>query len=285
MSPRRHRRRLGAVVAGALLLASLLASRASRAAAQEEQDVQGEQETQAPEEQAEPELEPPTLQGALSVGLGVGQRGVALPSGEGVRTIETGLFPALDVLVRADGRFDPHSQLGLHLRYQTSLGISASEMRPGRVERSTSARTHHLDAGLVPAVRFTDTPDSVVLGVFIGWGFRSFSTVVPLSVPSYTLHGPMARLELRVPINGDLVALTVRPEVFAWLWQTDELRELGAIDQEGIAFGVEAGLDVRLSERLRLALSHRESHGSIGTGFGTFTDVERFFSLQLVLVY
>ena len=260
MKPRRHHGRCARLVGCALLFASL----GSHASAQEHA---------------------PTLQGSLSAGLGGGERSVALPTDEGMRKIETGLFPALDVLLRADARFDAQSQLGLHLRYQTSLGITGSELRPGRVERTSPARTHHLDAGLVPALCFTSSPDSVVLGVFIGWGFRSFSTVVPLTVPSYTLHGPMARLELRVPIEGDSVALTVRPEVFAWVWATDELRAVGAIDEEGVALGGEVGLDVRLSAELRLALSYRESHGGIATGFGTFTDVERFGSLQLMLVY
>jgi len=267
MSTRGQRRRLFALVARGLALA--LASAGSRASGQEDPSPSP----------------PPTLQGTLAAGLGAGQRSVHLPTDEGTRQVETGLFPALDVLVRADGRIGERGQLGLHLRYQTSLGITAVEARPGGVERRSPARTHHLDAGLVPALRFTSSPDSVVLGVFVGWGLRSFSTVVPLTVPSYTLHGPMAKLELRVPISGDAVALSVRPEVFAWLWATDELRELGAIDEKGVALGGEVGLDVRLSERLRLALGYRESHGAIGAGFGTFTDVERFGSLQLVLVY
>jgi hypothetical protein len=52
------------------------------------------------------------------------------------------------------------------------------------------------------------------------------------------------------------------------------------------AFGAEAGLDVRLSQRIVIQLSFREAHAVVRSTYGgSFEDIERFVLLGLAVDY
>ena len=173
-----------------LWVAVLLACHALASTARAQRDGAGAaaDETSAPAESG--------ITAQLGAGAGVGLRDVSLTTAEGERRISTGLFPALDVDLRGDAKLSDHALLGARFRYQTSLGVVGTETPYGGVARETSLRSHHIELGVAPALRFTRSPQGVALAAFLGWSLRAVRSVVHLTLPDYTLHGPCARLEL-----------------------------------------------------------------------------------------
>jgi hypothetical protein len=267
--------RHGLLFAGALLACHALAGNAS---AQDDTHAGDGAESKAVPEHG--------IAAQLGAGAGVGLRDVALPTSEGERRISTGLFPALDVALRADAELTGHALLGARFRYQTSIGMVGAETPYGGVPRETSLRSHHLELGAVPALRFTRSPRSVALGAFLGWSLRAVRSVVDLTLPDYTLHGPCARLELRAPLGTEAVVLRLSPELIAWLWASEDLRAAGALEHAGLALGGEASLHVQAGALLGIELSYRGSRGAIASRLGgELTDTEHYVTAQLTLAY
>lgn len=247
---------------------------------------EGEAPLEAPEELP---VDPPVEQklfAQLGAGLGVGLREIRLPTDAGERRIQSGIFPALDVDLRAAQLVSPVFLFGVRLRYQTSLGLVGRETPFAGVERETSMRLHHVEAGLEPALRLVRSRQSVVLGAFVGWSIRALRTESRLSIPDYSLHGPALRLELRVPLAGEAVMLRLAPELIVWLNASGALSDAGTLEPIGMAYGGEASLQAELAHGLALALAYRGSYGEIASALGgAFTDVEHFVTLQLALIY
>ena len=223
----------------------------------------------------------------IVLGMGATSRSVDLPTTGGTQVLDTGFVPAYEL--RIAGRvFDQHWFIGGALAYQSSLGAQGTQAAPGPADEalSTPIRTHRYEVGVVPGARFTDSPDAVSLALFAGYGLRGFASVVKLNVPRYTLQGPLARLELEVPLSSRTFVLRIAPEVQYILSISRDLRVAGTVQDGGLAWGGEAALAVHAASWLSVQLAYRESHATASTGFSDdFTDVERFLLLDAVLQY
>lgn len=253
-------------------------------AAAQELDAEPEA-TASSEPPAQPEITPP-FRAALGAGLGIGLRDIGLPTPAGERRLQSGLFPALDVDLRAEHAAGEHFLLGVRMRYQTSLGLAGRETPYSGTTRESAMRVHHGELGVEPAFRLGRSADSVSIGMFAGWALRALRTETGLSVPDYSVHGPVARLELRVPLRGRDLSLRVAPELMAWLSTSGALRAAGALDPAGLALGGEASLDIGIARGWGVALTYRGSRGSIPSALGgSLVDTEHFLTLQLALIY
>lgn len=222
----------------------------------------------------------------LSAGAGLGQRDVWLPTQLGVRKLDTGMFPALDVLLAADGGLGARGLLGARFHYQTSVGSEAVETPAGGVEKRSTLRANRVEAGLTPGLRFGDSERSVSLRFFAGWSFRGLRSVVDMSIPNYTLHGPVLRPELRIPLAHGVLELRLAPEAQLIAGVTSEFRKAGATAGTGVAYAAELSVSARLSRVLLASLSYREAHALLSTPWSDkVSDVERFITAGAVLCY
>jgi hypothetical protein len=207
-------------------------------------------------------------------------------SNDGVRQLDTGFVPAVDLHLAARVQGE-NLFFGPVLGYQTSLTAQGSQVPPNPDGQtlSTPIRTHRFELGVLPGYRFGSDSDSVTLALFVGYDLRAFASTIELRVPRYTLHGPVARLELEVPIGG-VVVLHVAPELQMIASISHDLRSAGSVNNGGVALGGEASMRIVVTDWAAVQLAYRESHASANTGFGTaFKDVERFAFLDAVVRY
>jgi hypothetical protein len=229
-----------------------------------------------------------TLQAVLQAGAGVTERTIELPTAQGRMTLNTGLAPALNLRLSARIRNEQRF-LRVRVGYQTSSGIAAGDrlrvLTAGPA--TTPVRSHRFEAGIVPGMWLGNGPSSPALGLFIGYGVRAFGSVAELLVPRFSLHGPMLRLELELPLSP-LWSLRVAPEGHLIISMTEDLRRAGALDKIGMAYGGEASLQVRVFSRASLRASYRESHAYARAGTAAnahFVDVERYLVVDAVFRY
>ena len=215
----------------------------------------------------------------LRAGAGLTQRIIDVPASQGHLTFDAGWAPALDV--RAAGRLTgQHLFLSFRAAYQTSLGSVASDrlQLPASSTGQASVRSSHFDAGITPGLWLGAGPDSSALSLFLGYAVRAFTSVTELALPRFTLHGPVLRLELDVPLFGRVVSFHLAPEAQMLLSISRDLQRAGQLDSLGFAFGGEADLQFRIHARIALRLSYRESHGfaSAAVQAQQFSDTERY---------
>jgi hypothetical protein len=233
-----------------------------------------------PEEPAQP-----SLSAELAAGGGVGMREIDTPSNSGPRTLSAGIFPTVDLAMRVATPPRGHFYFSVSGRYQTSVFLVGHETPSGGVPRETTMRAQVGQWGLTPGYRFTNGPQSSMLGVFLGWNVRALGLVDALSIPTYTLHGPCLRPEAHFAL-GDSLKLRVGVELVVLMSISEDMRNLAAVSSSGLGLGAEATLTFRLFEGFAVAVNFRESHVSVPTEWGvSFNDVERFLSLQGVLQY
>jgi hypothetical protein len=217
----------------------------------------------------------------LRVGAGAAQRVVELPTAEAARQLDFGPAAAAQLGIDAQlrrGRW----QLGLGLRYRTSLAgrVSDDAAGPGANTSSHVVRSHAFEAGLRPGWFFGDAPNAAALRLFAGYSVRAFGSVAPLRVPRYSLHGPVLRLELVLPLPAAHMRLRLAPEAQWLASMTQELRNLAGITQSALALGAEAELSLPISDVLSLHLDYRESHAfAVARLAQSFSDVERYLLL------
>jgi hypothetical protein len=221
------------------------------------------------------------FQMSLQVGLGVTQRAIDLPTEQGRVTLGAGFSPAFDV--RASGRLAlGRAFLRARVGYQSSLAIEANDrlrlITSGPA--STPVRSHRLEGGLASGLWFDLGPGKSTLSLYLAYALRAFSSVQPLLIPSFTLHGPLLRIEVDVPLVRDLLWIQIAPEAQLIWAATHELRRSGGLRGTGFAYGGEAGLYVRLQSWIGLRLNYRESHAQLASVRATdrgLEDVERYF--------
>jgi hypothetical protein len=227
------------------------------------------------------------LRAWLSLGAGLGDRIVHLPTRNGPRRLNTGGFPALDVAIGLDAPLRRRWRLGAALHYQTSVGLRASEAPlPGAALEQTPLRSHHIDFGLSPGYRFGRTQADVTLRAYVGWGIRGLRSVVDIAVPNFTLQGPLLRPELTIPLAHGALVLRFAPELLVIVSVSGSLRNAAAAATTGVAWGGEASVGVRLFEPVQLVVAYRESHAVLkALSSATVADIERFATAALVLTY
>lgn len=221
----------------------------------------------------------------LLAGGGVTSRTLRVPANDGPRNLATGLAPALSIRIAARiqnaARF-----LSLRLSYQTSLGVHASETIPDAsiLPSDTHIRSHRFEGGLAPGLFFSPARDSVALSLFVGYGLRALASVAELRIPRFTLHGPVARLELDVPLFAGRLSLRLAPEVQLLVGMTQQLRALAGLSTTAFAIGGEASVRLQLGGPVAARLCYREAHArSTGLEGRAFEDIERYVTLELSL--
>jgi hypothetical protein len=272
------------------VLTLLLCARVTHAQSDEALDTDSAQSTPSPETQPAVKLATAsTLRLLLQAGVGATQRTIDVPSAQGRTTLRAGFVPALDM--RASGRLMfEHFFVRIRAGYQTSLGVHAADrlqiVTPGQA--STAVRSHRLEGGIAPGLWLGTGPGSAALSLYIAYGLRAFSSVSPLLIPRFTLHGPLLRVELEVPLIGKLIWLQIAPEAQFILSITQDLRGAGGLYARGIAYGAEAGLYVRLGAWAGVRLNYRESHAYVAaaaSAHANFADVERYVVLDGMFSY
>lgn len=223
-----------------------------------------------------------TAYARLRLGAGLTQRVVDVPNAEGPRQLDLGPAPA--AMLGIDGGLQRgHWLLGLGLRYRTSLAARVNDVQAGAgaAASQNAVRSHQFEAGLRPGWSFGQTSHAAQVALFAGYQLRAFSSVAVLRVPRFTLHGPLARLELEFPLKVGL-RLRIAPEV-QWIASiTRELEDIAQITQSGLALGGEAQLSLPLGESFDLCLHYRESHAMAQTRSAQrFSDVERYLLLEV----
>jgi hypothetical protein len=217
----------------------------------------------------------------LGVSGGTTHRLIEIPADDGLRRLDTGWVPAVALDLRA-AVGGVHTWLEFAARYETSLHTFGSQHAadPSSQILKTPIRSHRFEAGVAPSLRFGDSETGLAAGLFVGYGLRALASVAELQVPRFTEHGPLVRLELDIPVVGDVVRLRIAPEVFGLLSISHAVRRIGATDGFGFAVGGEVSMHVKLVEWLRLALDYRESHVFLQSSQSDpFRDVERYVLL------
>lgn len=208
-------------------------------------------------------------------------RSLSVPSNEGVRKLETGLLPALGV--RVAGRLRVQSRfIGLRLSYQSSVHARATDQVGDRSlsPSEVAIRSHHFESGLLPGLLLSSTPNAGSLALFVGYGVRAFGTTEVLRVPRFTLHGPVLRLELVLPLASRL-RLRLAPEAQLIVSMTRALRDLALLPASALSIGGEADLQVRVSPSWAVQVSYREAHvRTTGIEGKSFADAERYVLLE-----
>lgn len=270
----------------ALCCASLLAPTMS-VRADDAPDVEEDTPTapEAPQTPPTPTNTRPSPLAFLLAGGGVTSRTLRVPANDGPRNLAIGLAPALSIRVAARiqnaARF-----LSLRLSYQTSLGVHASETIPDAsiLPSATHVRSHRFEGGLAPGLFFSQARDSVALSMFVGYGLRALASVAELRIPRFTLHGPVARLELDVPLLAGRLSVRLAPEVQLLVGMTQQLRALAGLGTTAFAIGGEASVRLQLGSPVAARLCYREAHArSAGLEGRAFDDIERYVMLELSL--
>lgn len=219
-----------------------------------------------------------TLQ--LAAGAGVGARELELPADGVVYVTRTGLFPAIDLAFELDHHASRAFRVGLHARYQTSLGLRIAERHSGGSERVQRLRSHRLELALVPALKL-DGAGRWTLLAQLGCGTVDLRPETHVFTPGYFLAGPFLRAELQLPLGPDGLRLRLGPEAQWIALVGDELPHRG-IDSNGFGLGGAAVIELQLGERWLVDASYRELRVWLDSSQPeSLVDVSRFITARL----
>jgi hypothetical protein len=230
-----------------------------------------------------------TVQMLVQAGTGVTQRSISMPTEQGRISLASSLSPAIDVRAVARVLFE-HGFVRLRVGYQSSLGLHADDRLRLAVagQASSAVRSHRFEGGVAPGLWLGGGPGSAALSLDVAYGLRAFSSVAPLVLPRFTLHGPLTRLELELPLIADRLWFQLAPEVQVLIAYSGELSRVAHVYGPGVAFGGEASFVLRLVPSIAVRLSYRESHAHIAanslenTGF---EDRERYLLADVLVSY
>lgn len=219
----------------------------------------------------------------IEAGAGMGTRELSVPTPAGIIGLDTAVFPSAAVQLAIDIEPTARGQLtlGADVEYLTSFALVTTDQRIDGSLRETSSRSQRIYAGARLTYRVESALETVSLGATLGWSALSFTSEAPVSLPDYTLQGPVLALGVVFPIPGGLLSLSLFPEA-QWIVDVGgELNALG-VSQSGAAVGGSARIRLRILDELFADLTYRESHAFLGTASGGGTDVERFLTLRAV---
>jgi hypothetical protein len=222
-----------------------------------------------------------TVSSQLRLAVGMTQRHVDAPSDSGRRQLDLGPTPAVLLGVDAaahSGKLD----LGVDISYRSSVAgrTRDADAGPNADTSQTAVRSHQLQVGARAVMRLGADESSSTLALFAGYSVRAFASVAELRMPRFSLHGPVARIELELPLPAAGLRLRLAPEA-QWLPSiSDALRALAGISGSAIAIGGEAQLRLPLSSGFNLLLDYRESHAwAAARAAHSFSDAERYLLL------
>lgn len=220
----------------------------------------------------------------IEAGVGFGTREFEVPTTAGVLTLGTATFPAAALQLSIDVEPTARGQLtiGADLEYLTSFALITTDMRIDGSPRDTSSRSQRLAAGVRVSYRLEDSLDTVSFAGSLSWSALTFSSEAPVTLPDYTLQGPVLALGVVIPIAERLITVSLFPEA---QWIVDVGGGLSAlgVSSSGASIGGSARLRLRILSELSADLTYREAHAFLGSSVGDGgTDVERFASVRLV---
>jgi hypothetical protein len=216
----------------------------------------------------------------LSGGFGFGTRDFDLPRDGVIYESRTGIFPAADLGFELDHAASDHVGVGLHLRFQSSVGLSIVEQHTDGSERAQDLRSQRLELAIAPTFRF-DTNGRWALLTSIGYGISDLRPEVHLETPGYFLAGPHLRAELQIPLAGERVRLRLGPEV-QWIAHVGQELVHRGVAKSGFGAGGVAAVEVMLGRRWTVDASYRELRIWVDSSeAGAFEDVARFVTARL----
>lgn len=221
----------------------------------------------------------------LSVAGGATSRSIELTGFDGLRRLDTGWVPAVALEVHGAVGGE-RAWIEWAALYESSVHTFGAARSPDPTSQlvSTPIRSQRFEGGIRPSLRLGASDASMSGAVFLGYGVRAFNSVAELQVPRFTEHGPLARLELEVPLIGTTLWLRIAPEFQAFVSISRVVRRIGETNDFGMAFGGEASLRLQAFEWLALAIDYRESHAIVRSAFpDPFRDIERFVLLRIGL--
>lgn len=234
-------------------------------------------------EGAEEELAPRVLQVDGVVGLGLGQRAVTLPHQAGTRLLDVGPFATVDGAVRTRLRLSETFQLTLALRYYSSIGLTGESTPAAGVAQAVPLRSQRLEAVFGPSFRLSEGETVPWFAIYVGYAAQDLRGLVEITIPRYSLGGPLARLDLRAIIANGRITLWAMPEA-QWVALVDSTLQRLHVAKGGLAVGGELGFSIRLNDQFLFEASYRESHSFVATPEQTgFQDLERVFTTRLVV--
>ena len=229
-----------------------------------------------------PAAERPQLSAYLGVGAGVSMRELEVPSFEGPRNLSSGIMPAVQLSLL--GRWGDQTQhLAAHMRYQSSVHARVSDQIGDQttLPSAVSIRSHAFEAGLQPGLALSHASRPAELDLLLGYAVRAFSTVEVLRIPAFSVHGPLLRAQLRLPLSSWLT-LSLAPEAQLVLGMSRALRELAGLPRSTWGLGAEAALDLNIHSAWTAGLYFRESHVRALSSEGKrWQDVERYVLVRL----
>lgn len=224
------------------------------------------------------EVKAPAWTLRLSAGAGIGTRDFDLPRDGVIYTHGTGIFPALDLGFALDHRASSAFGLGLHARYQRSIGLTVIEQHAGGTTREQALRSQSIELAVAPELRF-DSEGRWALATSFGYGISDLRPEVHLETPGYFLAGPFLRVELQVASGS--VRLRLGPEV-QWVAQVGrELVDEG-VASSGIGAGAGASVELQLGPHWFVDVSYRELRIWLDSAQeSSFQDIARFATAGL----
>lgn len=219
----------------------------------------------------------------IEAGAGFGTRQIEVPSAAGVLALETAVFPSVALQLAIDVEPTARGQLtiGADLEYLTSIALITTDMRVDGTVRETSSRSQRLSAGLRVSYRLEPSLDGVSLGASLAWSALTFSSEAPVTLPDYTLQGPVLALGVVVPLVSRLITISLFPEA-QWIVDVGEALSGLGVSSSAAAVGGSARIRVRILNELFADVTYRESHAFLGGDLGGGNDVERFGAVRFV---
>lgn len=231
-----------------------------------------------------PEVQPGlAVHVSIAAGAGLGTRELVVEGRTGVVGLDPALFPAAAVQLSVDVEPVARGQwtVGADAEFLTSFALVSADRRVDGSVRETASRSQRIAASLRASYRVDTSLDAIALGLGLGWGALGFSSEAPVSVPDYTLQGPVLGLGVSIPLADRTVLIALSPEV-QWIVDVGSgLASLG-VSPLGASVGGMARVRLRLLGELAAELVYRESHAFLTTETGGGSDVERFATLRLL---
>jgi hypothetical protein len=216
----------------------------------------------------------------MSAGAGIGMRALDLPSDGVVYQTRTGVFPAADLAFELDHAPSNTFRIGLHARYQTSIGLHITEQHTDGSEHEQTARSNRVEVAIAPTLRFDDAGQWALIGS-LGWCFSELRPESHVFTPAYVLSGPFLRAELLLPLGTERLRLRLGPEA-QWIVQVGgELRERG-MASSGLGAGGSAAIQLVIGGGWIVDATYRELHSWLDSPQAqSLHDASRFVTARL----
>ena len=217
----------------------------------------------------------------LSAGLGVGTRDFDLPRDGVIYQTRGGVFPAAELGFELDHLVSDDIIIGLHIRYQSSVGLRLVEHLTDGSTHTRDTRSLRLSLALTPKFRL-DAKGRWTLETPVGYGISDLHPAAHLETPAFLLAGPYVRAELQLWLGEKLVRVRIGPEA-QWIAQVGEELVARGVAKSGLGLGGVGAIAVALSPHWMIEAAYGEWRTWLDSSQpGSFEDVTRFITARLL---